>query len=151
MKQHQLKSLNANFFPGELKMNLLKNLLKALLAIHLCTSFAFAQTANNYGERMNLPSPLNKVNSAGEYVAACVAATLAFETTAKGTNFDTREARIWGGTVIRTKDQYPDPNFNPWVKKWFDQLKKEQPYFNLIYFERCKKDFPGGGNAGFVR
>ncbi len=98
-----------------------KHRLKALIAAVLCINFVFAQAPTSYGERMNLPSPLNRVNSTREHVAACVAVTVAFELTAKGTNFDTTEARIWGGTVLRAKEkaeQYdPDPNFAPWVKK----------------------------------
>lgn len=105
-----------------------------------------------YGEKQNLPTPFNTVSSAGELVAACVAATLAFEETAKGTNYNTREARIWGGTAIRAKDQFPDPNFNPWIKKWFNQLKTQPASINLILFERCKRDFPAGAeNTGFIR
>ena len=132
-------------------MNLHKYLLKSMVAIVFISDFAIAQSPKNYGEQMNLPSPLNKANSAGEYLAACVAATLAFESTAKGTNFDTKEARIWGGTVLRAKDQFPDPNFDGWIKKWFDQLKKAQPAYNKIYFERCKRDFPNPKNTGYVR
>ena len=118
----------------------------------IVSSERIAYERKPYGEKQNLPTPFNTVSSAGELVAACVAATLAFEETAKGTNYNTREARIWGGTAIRAKDQFPDPNFNPWIKKWFNQLKTQPASINLILFERCKRDFPAcAENTGFIR
>ena len=118
----------------------------------IVSSERIAYERKPYGEKQNLPTPFNTLSSAGEHVAACVAATLAFEETAKGTNYNTKEARIWGGTAIRAKDQFPDPNFNPWLRKWFNQLKNQTAHINLILFERCKRDFPAGAeNTGFIR
>jgi hypothetical protein len=105
----------------------------------------------SYGEKRNLPAPFRTINSEGEYAAACVATTFAFNETARGTNYDTREARSWGGKAIISYNQMPDPNFKPRMENWFNQLRRISASTNLILFERCKRDFPVPENIGAYR